>query len=1242
MDIDTLQIEIESASGEAVSGIDKLAESLGRLRSAAKGGAGLTTVTRQLQALNKAANQINNSGLKELSESLNSLKNSSGAAAALNSAARTARSAKVDYSSLSTEVLATAKQFAALPTSVQASANALSRAKSALNGLSGTKTAVSLDEAAVSLETLKQSASSVNSVMERSKTTLLGNTSAAKAVGAAYAELPPQIQKAISANAALEASGKKVSKSFGILGTGISFSTAKFGIYSAVFRRIANSMSDWVSESNDYVENLNLFTVAMGEYAGEAFNYAEQVRDALGIDPSEFMRNQGIFKQITSGFGVVAEKADLMSKNLTQIGYDISSFFNISIEEAMEKVQSGIAGELEPLRRLGYALDIATLQQVAYNHGITQSINTMTQAQKSQLRYVAIMEQSGNVMGDMARTVQTPANAMRILNQQITQLGRALGNLLIPFLQQVIPWVQAFVELLTEAIQRLAVLVGFELPSIDYSGMNGLASGAEEAEEALSGAAGAAKELKNATIGIDELNVISPNTGGGGGSGASMGGDLGLELPEYDFLGDIQGKTNEIKEKLRPFFDFLDNNLESIAETVATIGAGMLLWKITSSLINKAGKLLDAFKKTGKEIKGIDKALRVAAGITIAITGFTIAYQGSFEIGRGTAGLMDYIKTAVGSAMGIAGTTLGLTTMGLPFGAAIGISIGLALIVNLVAYFQGEHQALVDKFYASDMGKQLTELKEEIESKSDILVDLKARINSITGEIDETTQLKLDSAQQLINEIFEMDASDNKTASELAVIQQKIETLNGLGLEGIQLSFDETTGKVKETKDEIQGVLDAIKQQYALEANKQAYIDAYIAQNDAITNLKDSVATAASTQALYEEALSKSAIAQNNLNEAQSKMQEYMDSEAGQSPAGMMSDEYNNLYDSLRNAEQAFEYAKVAVDETGTEFNNAMEQVQGFYEASEEAEKVIKNLDEQLASLTGTLDGKDQDFANAGTNLMEGLKSGILESSDIPSNEVLNVAENMLSEFREFNDINSPAGLYEDQALYIMEGIGNGLKNGTELITEAMNTSMSELLKSERDFNFSESGDGLYYTEAKGIMNDFSSGITENMTIVTVAMDTLLNALLSKMETFSNRCRNALNEMLTDFASAMASVNISSGGNVSFGRIKTVSIPRFANGGFPDQGQMFVANEAGPELVGRIGTRTAVANTDQIVTAISRAVYEAMTEAQSNQQQQPIVVDSNVYLDSKPIAASVEKRQRERGVSIMPGGVMDL
>lgn len=163
--------------------------------------------------------------------------------------------------------------------------------------------------------------------------------------------------------------------------------------------------SDWVKESNDYVENLNLFTVSMGKYADSAKAYAETVQAALGIDPSEWMRNQGIFMNMVSGFGVVEEKARLMSQNLTQLGYDLSSLYNIDISEAMQKLQSGIAGEIEPLRRLGVTLDETTLQQIAYNNGINLSVQEMNQAQKSQLRYIAIMQQSGNAMGDMARTV---------------------------------------------------------------------------------------------------------------------------------------------------------------------------------------------------------------------------------------------------------------------------------------------------------------------------------------------------------------------------------------------------------------------------------------------------------------------------------------------------------------------------------------------------------------------------------------------------------------------------------------------------------------------------------------------------------------------------------------------------------------------------------------------------------------------------------------------------------------------
>src|SRR3712207_944438 len=140
----------------------------------------------------------------------------------------------------------------------------------------------------------------------------------------------------------------------------------------------------WVNKSNEYIEDMNLFSVAMGEYAGEAQKYAEQVGELVGIDPAAWMRNQGIFNTIIEGFGVAGDKAALMSKNLTQLGYDISSFYNIPVEDAMTKLTSGISGELEPLRRLGYDLSVARLQQTAYNLGINQSVQSMTQAEKSQ------------------------------------------------------------------------------------------------------------------------------------------------------------------------------------------------------------------------------------------------------------------------------------------------------------------------------------------------------------------------------------------------------------------------------------------------------------------------------------------------------------------------------------------------------------------------------------------------------------------------------------------------------------------------------------------------------------------------------------------------------------------------------------------------------------------------------------------------------------------------------------------
>lgn len=169
--------------------------------------------------------------------------------------------------------------------------------------------------------------------------------------------------------------------------------------------RVGRALGGFIASSNEYVEDLNLFTVAMGKSTETAKEWVDTVSDALGLDPAPMMRYMGVFQMIASGFGLSADNAYKMSKNLTQLTYDISSFYNLNIDEAAQKVQSAISGELEPVRRLGYALDQATLKQIALNNGIKESITNMTQAEKAQLRYIALLTQNQAVQGDMARTI---------------------------------------------------------------------------------------------------------------------------------------------------------------------------------------------------------------------------------------------------------------------------------------------------------------------------------------------------------------------------------------------------------------------------------------------------------------------------------------------------------------------------------------------------------------------------------------------------------------------------------------------------------------------------------------------------------------------------------------------------------------------------------------------------------------------------------------------------------------------
>lgn len=470
-------------------------------------------------------------------------------------------------------------------------------------------------------------------------------------VSSGFSAFPSRIQRLITSTEQYNGTVRRATTS-----TNAWNSALKAISFVAIYRAAAKLLGIAITKSSQYTEDLNLFTVSMGEYAEEAYNYAQKVSEVMGIDPAEWMRNQGVFNTIISGFGVAGDKAAFMSKNLTQLGYDLASFYNLDFASAMQKVQSGIAGELEPMRRLGYDLSVARLEQERLNLGIDKSVSSMTQAEKSQLRYYAMMTQVTQVQGDMARTLEQPANMLRVLKAQLEQAARAIGNLFIPILTKVLPIAIAVASALREIIAAIASIFGVTLQAPDWGdSFGGAAAGSGAIADNMDSAAGSAKELKKYLAGFDELNVLpDQNQGGGsGGSAGGGGGDLGIDLPGYDFLENAVGtKIDEWKKKLEPLVNFVKDNLKEILELVVTIGAALLAWRLATELMTG----ISALKALSQN--GLSIPLAITAGAIMTAAGFKIEFSGIKDAIEKKLNGFNFSEIILGGLVGTAGTGL--------------------------------------------------------------------------------------------------------------------------------------------------------------------------------------------------------------------------------------------------------------------------------------------------------------------------------------------------------------------------------------------------------------------------------------------------------------------------------------------------------------------------------------------------------------------------------------------------------
>ena len=209
--------------------------------------------------------------------------------------------------------------------------------------------------------------------------------------------------------------------------------------FSAIYigaKQVLGTLKDMTNESVNYAETVNLFNVSMGkgleglnQYYEQAIAFQEKLEEKLGVNIEESMRYQALFNSMTKSMGLSANYAYTLSENMTKLGYDLASLYNIDTESAMTKLRAGLAGQTEPLRELGLDITEQSLKPIAQELGITESIRNMSQAEKSVLRYIAVLRQAQIAQGDFANTMDSPANQLRIFNAQVTAFKRNMGNL---------------------------------------------------------------------------------------------------------------------------------------------------------------------------------------------------------------------------------------------------------------------------------------------------------------------------------------------------------------------------------------------------------------------------------------------------------------------------------------------------------------------------------------------------------------------------------------------------------------------------------------------------------------------------------------------------------------------------------------------------------------------------------------------------------------------------------------------
>lgn len=720
VDITSLSVEISAESQGAELNIDKLATAISNLRT--KG-----NVTKVVNSLDKLAGSIATlkqasvgmSGLDKIASFLNGLSNVNPTASAksINTVVNAIKKIPaavsglngVDFYSMSGSITQFTNSLAPLSILDASNLKALGSAFNAIGkvpDLADKLKATDLDSFASSCQKISTALTPLAFQLDK--------------VSNAFAKLPPQLSKVVTQANRVTAANEKQRKSYLSLSNqmnGFMRNMAKLVSLKAIAEYLGNA----VAKFNDFYEATDLFHNAMGNLSGEADTLISKMQGLLGVDPTKAMTYMATIQSLGTSFGLTSDKAYILSKNLTQLAYDEGSYWNKDVAETFTAMSSAISGEIEPIRRLGVDLSQARLQQELLALGFNKQVSSLSQADKAVLRYIAIMKQTANVQGNLAQTIQSPANQIKILKAQLDMLAKSVGSLLYPAMKSILPPLIAAVQLIREFVQWVAKLMGVKVVFTDFTKSADSVGGIGDAmDDTADSTKKAAKALKDYTMGFDELNIIDPTQGSSGsGGGASAGNILGdVDLSGYDMF-------KQYNEEFAKQIDAIKQKIKDMLPIIGAIAAALALWKIVDFLTDIAtaiskmtelqklalsiatvvieASLVFSFAKgyasSGNPLELLGEVVSAAFGSfvlwrTMGADGITlgmgIAFVASlagltYALGTGEANLGDastWIQAALTTAFGsITGITL-LTNLGVAAGTAATLSIGLAGLIT--------------------------------------------------------------------------------------------------------------------------------------------------------------------------------------------------------------------------------------------------------------------------------------------------------------------------------------------------------------------------------------------------------------------------------------------------------------------------------------------------------------------------------------------------------------------------------